>query len=111
MTKIFNHIKESNYYRKNKVCCSCKNFIWFYGSAGFCKYGPPGPSGMIDCMDSCTLMPSEYKYDIIANIKSLKTLFLFYYYDIKYKFKSFNKHKQRKENLNIKTLTFFEEDD
>ena len=74
---VFDTVKELNYYRKNKVCCSCKNFIWFHGSAGFCKYGPPGPSGMIDCMATCNLTHSEYKYNLAADIKSLKNIFTF----------------------------------
>ena len=44
---------EEQIYRKEKVCCSCKHFSSFMGSAGYCKAQDNKIEDMIDIMGTC----------------------------------------------------------
>ena len=48
--------------RNDKICCSCKHFIWFMGSAGYCGKQRNKISDMIDAMGSCHNGCYKYKY-------------------------------------------------
>ena len=47
--------------RKEKVCCSCKHFRWFMGSAGYCGKRDNTIRDMIDAMDCCNNGLYRYK--------------------------------------------------
>lgn len=50
--------------RKDKICCSCKHFMWFMSSAGYCGKQRNKISDMIDAMDSCHNGSYKYKRPI-----------------------------------------------
>ena len=52
---------ETEYYKENKMCCVCNNFMPFMGSAGVCKAeNGCACQRMIDCMDICRNNKFEY---------------------------------------------------
>lgn len=51
---------ENQVYRKEKVCCSCKYFRSFMGSAGYCIKQNNNIDDMIDILDKCH--NGKYKY-------------------------------------------------
>lgn len=52
---------ENQAYRKEKVCCSCKYFRSFMGSAGYCIKQNNNIDDMIDIMDTCRNGKYRYK--------------------------------------------------
>ena len=62
---------EEQIYRKEKVCCSCKHFSSFMGSAGYCKAQDNKIEDMIDIISECMitewLKPKIYSDELLES--------------------------------------------
>ena len=76
-------------YRKEKVCCSCRHFSSFMGSAGYCKAQKNDISDMIDIMGTCRNGHYKYKRPKSKIILKIQR----WYYNIEYKIKRKFKNK------------------
>ena len=74
---------EEQMYRKEKVCCSCKHFSSFMGSAGYCKAQDNKIEDMIDIMGTCHNGHYKYKRPTPKIVFKIQC----WIYDIKYKTK------------------------